>query len=109
MLLGAERFEEAATQFSTAIEIDSEYLNAQYNLGVTYVKWGAALQDIAIKNDDESTEYKEKFKMALNPLKSFLEIEPENSSLWEILGKVYAQLGMTEESKEAFDKADTYR
>ena len=54
-------------------------------------------------------EYQEKFTSALDPLKKYLEVTPEDSKVWELLGKIYANLGMSEESKEAFDKADLYR
>jgi Flp pilus assembly protein TadD len=60
-------------------------------------------------DDTDYTEYKVKFKLALDPLKTYLEFEPEDAKVWELLGKIYANLGMSEESKESFDKADMYR
>jgi len=108
LLLGANNFSEAAGQFEKAIEIDPTYENAYYNLGVTYVKWGTKLREANIE-DETNKEYLEKFKMSLTPLNKFLEIKPEEAKVWELLGKVYANLAMTAESQAAFEKADLYR
>jgi tetratricopeptide (TPR) repeat protein len=108
LLLGANQFEKASAQFQAAVDLDPEYTNALYNLGVTYVKWGTEMREDHLE-DDNYTEYQEKFKLALDPLKTYLEFEPDDSKVWELLGKIYANLGMSEESKEAFDKADMYR
>ena len=59
--------------------------------------------------DEENKEYLEKFEASLMPLNKFLELNPDDAAVWELLGKVYANLGKTEESKEAFEKADQYR
>ena len=89
-----------------SIEIDVEYTNAHYNLGVAYVKMGVALREKAVEEDSQDESYKEIFQSALAPLNKYLELKPDDTKVWEILGKVYANLGMTEESKEAFEKAD---
>jgi len=109
LLLGAGKYDEAAKQFKKSIELKDGYVNAYYNLGVTYLKWGAELQEKAIEEDSGDTTYKEKFKLALEPLEKYLEANPEDSNIWNYLGKVYANLGDTEKSKEAFDNADKYR
>ncbi len=109
LLLGAEDFDGAAKQFQKAIDIKDEYTSAYYNLGVTYLKWGAVLQDKAIQEDSDDLSYKEKFQMAVTPLERYLQDNPEDASIWNYLGKVYANLGQTEKSKEAFDKADLYK
>ena len=108
LLLGANDFAAAAEQFEKAIEVDTEYENAYYNLGVTYVKWGTKLREANIE-DETNTQYLDKFKASLMPLNKFLEFKPEDATVWDLLGKVYANLGMSEESKNAFDKADQYR
>jgi tetratricopeptide (TPR) repeat protein len=108
LLLGANEFDKASVQFEKAVDIDPEYTNALYNLGVTYVKWGTTMREAHL-DDTDYTEYKDKFKLALDPLKTYLEFEPEDAKVWELLGKIYANLGMSEESKESFDKADMYR
>ncbi len=109
LLLGANKFEEAAEQFNKAIEIKNDYTSAYYNLGVTYLKWGAAMQEEALAEDSDDQSYKEKFKAAVSPLEKYLESNPEDANIWNYLGKVYANLGETDKSKDAFDKADQYR
>ena len=109
LLLGADQFEGAAEQFNKAIELKEDYTSAYYNLGVTYLKWGASLQEKAIEEESEDLTYKEKFGMAVAPLNKYLETNPEDASIWNYLGKVYANLGQNDKSKEAFDKADLYR
>ena len=109
LLLGANEFAAAAEQFEKAIEIKNDYTSAYYNLGVTNLKWGAAQQEKAIADDSDDVSYKEKFEAAVGPLEKYLESNPEDASIWNYLGKVYANLGDTEKSKEAFDKADEYK
>ncbi len=109
LLLGADDFDGAAKQFQKAIDIKNEYTSAYYNLGITYLKWGAALQDKAIEEDSDDLTYKEKFQMAVIPLERYLQDNPEDSAIWNYLGKVYANLGETDKSKEAFEKSDLYR
>ncbi len=109
LLLGAADYSAAVEQFNKAIEIKEDYTSAYYNLGVSYLKWGADLQEIAIEADSDDLTYKEKFGMAVAPLEKYLKDFPEDASIWNYLGKVYANLGETDKSKEAFDKADQYR
>jgi tetratricopeptide (TPR) repeat protein len=109
LLLGANQFEEATAQFQKAIELKEDYTSAYYNLGVTYLKWGAALQEQAISEDSDDMTYKEKFSLSVAPLKRYLDENPEDAKIWNFLGKVYANLGDNDKSQEAFDKADLYR
>jgi len=109
LLLGAADYSAAVEQFNKAIEIKEDYTSAYYNLGVSYLKWGADLQEKAIEADSDDLTYKEKFGMAVAPLEKYLKDFPEDASIWNYLGKVYANLGETDKSKEAFDKADQYR
>ena len=109
LLLGAEMFEDAETQFLKAIEIDSEYENAIYNLAVTYVKWGTDLNAKAEEEGVISEDYKKKYEMALPYLEKVVEQDPDNGQIWELLGKVYSVLGMQEDAENAFKKADELR
>ncbi len=109
LLLGANRFEEAVTEFKKALEIDPNYQNALYNLAVTYVKWGSYINEQNIKNNVDSDNYKEKYKSAYPYLEQYLKKNPKHAAVWELLGKVYANIGMKDKSKEAFDKADALR
>ncbi len=109
LLLGADDYEAAIEQFNKAIEVKEDYISAYYNLGVSYLKWGADLQEKAIEADSDDLTYKEKFAAAAAPLERYLQDNPEDASIWNYLGKVYANLGETDKSKEAFEKADLYR
>lgn len=109
LLLGANNFQPAVEQFEKAIEIKNDYTSAYYNLGVAYLKWGAALQEEAIADESDDVSYKEKYKAAVAPLEKYLESNPEDAAIWNYLGKVYANLGDTEKSKDAFDKSDQFK
>jgi tetratricopeptide (TPR) repeat protein len=116
LLLQANRFEEAAGQFEKALEIDSNYTNALYNLAVNYVKWGAKLREDYEKasadedlTEEQIKEFKSKYEKALPLLEKYLKEKPNNPDVWELLGKIYANLGMNEKSKNAFDQADQLR
>lgn len=109
MLLSANRYEEAVEQFEAALSNDPEYENALYNAGAAYVKWGAEIREAAELEETVSQEYKEKFDAALPYLEKYLEFNPEDSRVWDLLGRVYANLGMQEKSMEAFENADQYR
>jgi tetratricopeptide (TPR) repeat protein len=109
LLLNAEEYEAAAAQLEKAVEIDGNYDNALYNLAVTYVKWGAEMREQMEEKEVADEEYKAKFEAALPLLEKYLELKENESVVWDLLGKVYANLGMAEKSKEAFDKADLYK
>ncbi len=109
LLLGAQQFEEAEEQFLKAVEIDSTYENAIYNLGVTYIKWGAALSKAAIEKEDTSMVYKEKYQKALPYMEKIAQMRPNDASVWELLGRVYTILGMDDDATNAFKKADSLR
>ena len=64
---------------------------------------------VAEAEESESDEYKAKFQAALPLLEKYLTIKEQEPAIWDLLGKVYANLGMAEKSKEAFEKADLYR
>jgi len=111
VLLNSANFAEAEIQFKKAIELDAKYANAIYNLGVTYVKWGTSFREIAEKKNEavDEAKIKEKFTLALPHIKAYLELNPKEPALWDLLGKIYANLGMKAESDEAFKKADEVR
>jgi tetratricopeptide (TPR) repeat protein len=109
LLLNVEKYAEAETQLKKAIEIDPEYENAIYNLGVTYVKWGTAMNKEAEKQGLISEDYKKKYEASLPYLEKVVEVDPTNIAIWELLGKVYSVLGMTDDATNAFKKADELR
>ncbi|MCK9281160.1 MAG: tetratricopeptide repeat protein [Melioribacteraceae bacterium] len=109
LLLNAKDFSGAETQFAKAVELDPEYTNAIYNLAVTYVRWGTQVREAAEAEGKEDEAYKEKFELALPHMEKYLEANPKEPAVWELLGKIYANLGKADKSREAFQKADQYR
>lgn len=109
LLLGIEDFAGAETQFKKAIDIDPNYDNAIYNLGVTYLKWGTYLNKKADEDGKVSDEYKEKYRLALEPLEKAVQMPDANAQTWELLGRVYSVLGMQDDANNAFKKADEMR
>jgi tetratricopeptide (TPR) repeat protein len=109
LLLNVENYEQAEQQLLKAVEIDPNYENAIYNLGVTYVKWGTAMNKEAEAKGQISEDYKQKYQKALPYLEKVVEKDPKNAQIWELLGKVYSVLGMTDDANNAFKKADELR
>lgn len=109
LLLNVEEYAKAETQLLKAIEIDPDYENAIYNIGVTYVKWGTAINKEAEKQGLISEDYKKKYEAALPYLEKVVEKDPTNIAIWELLGKVYSVLGMNDDANNAFNKADELR
>jgi tetratricopeptide (TPR) repeat protein len=109
LLLGANEFEEAERQFLKAIEIDPDYVNALYNLAVTYVKWGTTLNKEAEDAGITDNTYKDKYNLALPYLEKVVQLQPSDASSWELLGRVYTVLGMQDDAANAFNKADQLR
>ena len=109
LLLGAKEYDEAEKQFKKAIEIDPNYVNAIYNLAVTYVKWGVDLNKKADEEGSMSEEYKTKYQAALPYLEKVVELEQDNVDMWDLLAKVYTVLGMTKEATDAYNKVDSLR
>ena len=109
LLLNVEKYAEAETQLKKAIEIDPDYEDAIYNIGVTYVKWGTSINREAEKQGLISEDYKKKYEAALPYLEKVVELDPTNITIWELLGKVYSVLGMNDDANNAFNKADELR
>jgi len=109
ILLQTNDFLGAEEQFLKALEINSDYENASYNLGLTYVKWGTQLKELEDETEVYTDEDIEKYRQALPYLELIVESDAENAEIWELLGKVYSILNMQEEAIDAFNKADQLR
>jgi cytochrome c-type biogenesis protein CcmH/NrfG len=102
-------YERAIEQFKAAVSIDSTYESALYNLGATYVNWGVHIRELAHNAANADTAYKAKFKLALPYLEEMTRLKPDDAEIWELVGKVYANIGMGKEATAVFEKADKLR
>ncbi len=111
LYLNDNDYENAEKEFLAALKIDPDYINAVYNLALTYIKWGQKMRMDAEEAESNDDSYKEKFENALPYIEQYLQTEEgaKEPAIWEILGKIYANLGNTEKSTEAFNKADELR
>ena len=109
LYLGAKDYTNAETQFKKAVEIDPNYENANYNLAVTYVRWATDMRDSLEAKDDTSRAYVGIYRKALPYLETVVQNENEKPAVWELLGKVYAILGMQDDATNAFNKGDALR
>jgi len=109
LLLRSNEFEKAVGELKASVDTDPEFKEAIYYLGRAYVNWGVVIREKAEADGKESTEFVEKFELAIPHLVKTTELSPEDAEIWELLGKVYANLGKEEESKKAFEKADLLR
>ena len=116
-LLKQDKFEGSVDQFKKALEIDPNYTDAAYNLGVAYLNWGVALKSESDKkleeagakgnrNVKEERSYQEKFKEAVPYLEKAAEDRTDDAALWQQLGKVYMNLNMKEKAEKAFARYD---
>lgn len=109
VLLSVNDYEEAEKQFLKALELDPEYNNAIFNLGVTYLRWGAYINKKAEDEGKMTTEYIEKYEKSLPYLEKAAQMEGADANIWETLGRVYSVLGMQDDAANAFNKADQLR
>jgi tetratricopeptide (TPR) repeat protein len=115
-LLKQDKFQESIGQFTKAVEIDPNYTDATYNLGVAYLNWGVSMKAEVDKKAEEAAKsgkqvkedksYQEKFKQAIPYLEKAAQVRSDDAALWQQLGKVYANLNMVDKSKAAFEKFD---
>jgi tetratricopeptide (TPR) repeat protein len=104
--------EKAVDAYKTAIQLNPEYFEANYNLGALYVNQAAEILDKA--NDlplDAIAEYdKQKaladdmLKASLPYLEKSLELMPEDVNTMVSLKEIYTRLGMTEKLKSIDEK-----
>lgn len=116
LLLKEMNYSQAIGEFKEAVQVDPNYENALYNIGVANVNWGVEMREAAeaaVQNKPRGTRidesYKERFKAALPYFERVLQLRPEDVELWENLGRVYANLNKLVEMQNAFDTADQMR
>ena len=98
--------DKAKEKYKKAIEIDPNFFEAYYNLGVIYFNEGVELTDEANKITDNKKyqEAKEiadnKFKEALPYIEKSLELKPDDTSIMATLKTLYYRLKMTDKYEE---------
>lgn len=112
ILLRANKYSQAIAEFEKTLKIDPEYANAIYNMGASYVNWGVEIQQSASQNTDPDSLRKAvtaKFQKALPFLEKFSTLKPDDPNIWDLLGKVYANLNEVKKAQDAMSKADSLR
>jgi tetratricopeptide (TPR) repeat protein len=109
VLLGADQFENAIEQFKKSLGLDPNYQNAIYNIAVAYVKWGTDINAKAEAKSEKDESYKDKYRQAIPYLENYTTLDKNDVKIWDLLGKVYAVLGMSDKAKDAYDKVDQLR
>ena len=105
--------EKAMTTYQKCIDIDPEYFNAYYNMGVMYYNEAVEMLQYADENIKTPKEYGEAVDEALEVLKEalpFMEkansLQPEDRSTLETLKTLYYRLQMTDKYNEVKDILD---
>ena len=123
-LLKQNKFEESIEQLKKALELSPDpsvplVEDATYNLGVAYLNWGVAMKaaedqrvEAAIKSGKgkdvkEDLSYKKKYEMAVPYLEESTQKKGNDISLWQQLGKLYANLNRMDKMKRAFAVVDS--
>lgn len=105
--------EKAVENYQKAIELDSEYYDAVFNLGAYY--YNKAANILKPINQMDLEEYEEKgeeiekeaakwFEKALPHLKKAIDLQPDNTKALQTLSTVYERLGMEDEAEEIKQK-----
>lgn len=98
--------DKAIEKYKKAIELDSTFFEAYYNLGVIYFNQGVALTDEANKITDNAKyqvakeKADNKFKEALPFIEKSHELQPDDSSIMSTLKTLYYRLKMNDKYEE---------
>ena len=109
LLLQKEEYEESMKFLEKANSLSPGSETTIYNLASGYINWGIKVRQVAEEKGETTEAYKEQFRKALPYLEQYLQLKPGEAMIWEKLGQVYAQLGETQKSQDAFKKADEFR
>lgn len=108
-----ELYTKAQTNLKKAIEIDPKYQDALYNLGVLYLGRGQKIEKKAKQMDFNDPSYEstmakseEMYKNAIEPLEAFIEQEPNNAGVLQVLYQVHRRAGNNEEFKKYKQRFD---
>ncbi len=109
----SKKFEEALADYNKALELDPQFFNALYNIGVMYFNKGVEEMNLA----NEETDFKKfeakkavaekTFKESLPFFERALEIRPDEAAVLESLKTLYYRFEMNDKYKEVNDKLNS--
>ena len=107
ILIDLKKYEDAEASLNKALEIDPNYQDAQYQLGAHLVTWAGELKLEAsdLKFGDPNynkliAQSDETYKRALIPLEKYIEANPNDKPVLNILFQVNRNLGNSEKALE---------
>lgn len=108
-----EMYDKAEHNLKKALEVDPNYADAAYNLGVLYLGKGEKLTLLANQMDLNDSRYnstikesEEMYKKAIGPLEIYIEQDPENAGVLQVLSQVHHKAGNSEEALEYKKRAE---
>ncbi len=109
LLLKKDLFPEAIAELKKAVQIDSNYESAVYNLASAHINWGVKIKKDAGEDQTKISDAKAHFLEAIPHLQKVIELKPNNADMYEVLGRLQTNLGMSKEAEASFKKADDIR
>ena len=111
VLLETKEYKNSLDYLQKAIVLDPTFENALYNFCVASLRHAIQVRDAesAANPDKQATGHKAVLEAALPHLKSLCSAGPDALANWELAGKIYASLGLSNEAQEAYKKADELR
>jgi tetratricopeptide (TPR) repeat protein len=108
-LLKKDLFPEAIAELKKAVQIDSSYESAVYNLASAHINWGVKIKKEAGEDQTKKSDAQAHFLEAIPHLQKVIELRPNNADMYEVLGRLQTNLGMSKEAEVSFKKADDIR
>jgi len=107
-----EKLEEATVALSKSIELEPEFFDTQYNMGVCYYNMGVSKFDAAndimdnTKYNEAIDEAKKVFAQSVPYMERALELNPDDVATMTSLKELYYRLGLTDKYKEISKKIE---
>lgn len=108
-----EMFDKSEKNLKRALEIDPKDMNASYNLGALYLGQGERLTMKANSMDLNDPRYnktleesEEMYKKAIEPLEVYIDQDPKNAGVLQVLFQVHRKAGNSEEALEYKRRAE---
>lgn len=109
-----KNYSKAETAYKRAIEIDTKYFDAYYNLGAMWFNWGVETFNKTVnlpaskqkEYDEGKRSYELQFRAALPYLEQALVIDPKDRNTMISLKEIYAKVGEFQKSNEMKKKLE---